>query len=535
MRERPPAVRRTAHRRMPVGPLLAALIGIVAVLATGCTVGPSQRPPVAVRGDSMAAPETLSPLTTSDPIPLPNPAPGVATIDFADCTSEIAQTLPAPLPADRGLRIECGTIEVPIDPESPVMTTQLQVIRVGTGKLGTRPPLAVVGDSAAEPTARAAAIMAGQAPAALLEAFDLVGIDRRGAGYDTLDCAPATARAALVDADPGALDEASLNRLLDRARDLVQQCTIDVDSGLAPYRSASTGADLAELTTALGVRQLSTIGVGDGATAVLDWARAAPADVGRVLLDGPPQPGLDDPELTDSRARATEAAFDAFATACTGRPDCPLGPDPRQRVQALMQRLEVRPLASPIGDRLTAGTALLALRTGLLEPRGWPALASAVAAADAGDPVPLLSVLDRMLGPRGTFDGSLATACNDTQRRLAPAQAAEFAARMRTDHPLFGAAMALQVVACAPWPTGRAPAPAPRAMLPPMLVVGTAADPRSTIDGAKRLAESLPGAVFMSWQGAGTGAYPRTPCVADVATAMLAGGLLPPDGTLCPP
>jgi pimeloyl-ACP methyl ester carboxylesterase len=520
---------------MPARPLLAALIGAVAVLVAGCTVGPSQRPPVAVRGDSMAAPAPQGPSTTSDPLPLPDPAPGTATIPFADCTAEIAETLPAPLPADRGLRIECGTIEVPIDPDSPVMTTQLQVIRVGTGTLGTRPPLAVVGDSATEPTARAAAIMAEQAPAALLDAFDLVGIDRRGAGYDTLDCAPAGARAALVDADPGALDETSLGRLLDRARDLVQQCTIDVDSGLAPYRSASTGSDLAELVRALGVRQLSTIGVGDGAAAVLGWARTTPAAVGRVLLDGPPQPGLDDPELTDTRARATEAAFDAFATACTGRPDCPLGPDPRQRVQALMQQLEVRPLASAIGDRLTAGTALLALRTGLLEPRGWPALATAVAAADAGDPAPLLSVLDRMLGPRGTFDGTLATACNDTQRRLAPAQAAEFAARMRTDHPLFGAAMALQVVACAPWPTGRAPAPAPRAMLPPMLVIGTAADPRSTLDGARRLAESLPGAVFMSWQGAGSGAYPRTPCVADVATQMLTGGVLPAGGTLCPP
>src|SRR5690606_30384946 len=140
-------------------------------------------------------------------------------------------------------------------------------------------------------------------------------------------------------------------------------------------------------------------------------------------------------------------------------------------------------LASPIGDRLTAGTALLALRNGLVEPRNWPALAAALAAADAGDPVPLLGTLDRELGPRGSFDGALATACNDTQRRLAPAQAAEFATHMRTTYPLFGAAMALQVVTCAPWPTGRPPAPATPAGVPPMLVIGTAADPRSTLDG----------------------------------------------------
>ncbi|MGI5129688.1 alpha/beta hydrolase [Pseudonocardia sp. CA-107938] len=514
---------------------IAVLLGTVAVLATACTVGPSQRPPVAVRGDNMVAPAPPGTPAPTEPVPLPSPAPGASTIAFSDCTAEVALALPTPLPPDRGLHVECGTLEVPVDPDVPVATTQLQVVRVGTGTPGERPPLAVVGDSATEPTARAAVLMAAQAPPALLDAFDLIGIDRRGAGYDTLDCAPATARAALVDADPGAIDEASLGRLLDRARDLVQQCTIDVDSGLAPYRSASTGADLAELTGALGVRQLSAIGAGDGAAAVLDWARAEPARVGRVVLDGPPQPGLDDPDLTDTRARATEAAFDAFATACTGRADCPLGPDPRKRVQALVQRLEGRPLASPTGDRLTAGTALLAVRTALLEPRRWPTLATALTAADAGDPAPLLAVLDRMLGPRGTFDGTLATACNDTQRRLAPAQAAEFAAKMRDAHPLFGAAMALQVVACAPWPTGRPAAPTGGAGLPPVLVIGTSADPRSTLDGARRLAQALPGAVFVSWQGAGSGAFPRTACVADVTTQMLAAGLLPADGTLCPP
>ncbi|SHK62030.1 TAP-like protein [Pseudonocardia thermophila] len=526
MRQRPPALR---------GTLVGLVTLLAAALVAACTVGPSVRPPVAVRGDERIAPGPPAPGPPTGSAPLPSPAPGTSTIDFVDCTDELQLTLRDPLPADRGLRIDCGMIEVPIDPDAPLSITQLQVLRIGTGRPGTKPPLAVVGDSAAEPTARFAAILAGQVPVELLEAYDLVGIDRRGAGYDNLDCAPDTTRAALVDASPTAVDEASLDRLLERARDLVQQCTIDVDSGLASYRSASTGSDLEELRHGLGVRQLSAIGVGDGAAAVLEWARSAPAHVGRVVLDGPPQPGLDDPDLTDSRARATEAAFDAFATACTGGADCPLGPDPRTRVTALMQRLDARPLASPIGDRLTAGTALYALRTALVEPRNWPDLASALAAADAGDPVPLLATLDRALGPRGTFDGTLATACNDTQRRLAPAQAAEFAARMRQAHPLFGGAMALQVVLCAPWPTGRPMGPGIPAGTPPMLVIGTAADPRSTLEGARHLAQQLPGGVFVSWQGAGTGAFPRTACVSDVVTGMLVNGLLPPDGTLCPP
>lgn len=529
---RPPAARGAARR----GAALVAMVSTLALL-TACTVGPSQRPPVAVRGDNMPAQAPAAPSAPSGPRPLPEPQPGVSTIDYTDCTAEVLSVLQIPVAPDRQLRLDCGTLEVPLDPEQPAeATTQLQVIRAGAGPRDPqRPPLAVVGDSAAEPSALIAAVLAGQVPPDLLNRFDLVAIDRRGSGFDSLQCAPPSARAALVDADPGAIDEPSLGRLLDRARELVQQCTIDEDGNLATFRSATTALDLETLRDALGVRQLSALGIGDGAAAVLGWARAEPDAAGRIVLDGPPQPGLDDPDLTDTRIRATEAAFDAFAASCAARPDCPLGADPRTTVAGLVQRLQARPLASIGGDRLTAGTALYALRIGLIEPRGWPTLAAAVAAANAGDPAPLLAGLDRVLGPRGTFDGSLATTCNDTTRRLAPGQAAEFAARMRDTYPLFGAAMALQVVVCAPWPTGRTPAPDTGAGLPPLLVVGAAADPRSTLDGARRLAQSLPGAVFVSWQGAGTGAFPRTACVSDVVTRMLVDGVLPADGTLCPP
>jgi hypothetical protein len=66
-------------------------------------------------------------------------------------------------------------------------------------------------------------------------------------------------------------------------------------------------------------------------------------------------------------------------------------------------------------------------------------------------------------------------------------------------------------------------------------VIGTAHDPRGPLDGSRRLAAALPGALFLSWQGAGTGAYPRTPCVTDAVETLLVDGALPADGTLCPP
>ena len=119
---------------------------------------------------------------------------------------------------------------------------------------------------------------------------------------------------------------------------------------------------------------------------------------------------------------------------------------------------------------------------------------------------------------------------------MTPGEVGELARRWRTVYPLFGATMAQRLLACGPWPTAAAPVvPDPGDQLPPMLVIGTAHDPRGTLENARRVASETPGALFLSWQGAGTGAYPRTPCVVAAVDTVLVAGSTPLDGTLCPP
>jgi pimeloyl-ACP methyl ester carboxylesterase len=512
-----------------------ALLCLVTVLA-GCTVGPSQRPPVAVRGENMpAAPD----MATPTPVPaLPEPEQQQASIPFFECTEDTLVTLVEPVPADRTLQVDCGELTVPADPDQPSLgAVTLGVIRVGeAGAPANRPPLLVLGDSTREPSTRHAAVLAGQIDPTLLQSYTLVGLDRRGAGMDILHCAPDAARAALVDADAQSTGETDLALLLEGARAVVQECNLTLDGGLGSYRTAASAADVELLRAALGVERLSAVGVGDGAAALTMWARAAPRSVGRLVLDGPPHPTQDEPDLTDSRAAAAEAALGAFGVACTARPDCPLGADPRAAVTALLAQLERQPLLATDGSRLTAGATVTALLSDLGEPRRWPALAAALAAASAGDPVPMLTILAPLTGPRGLFDGMLATSCNDTQRRLAPGEIGEVAQRWSTAYPTFGSTFAIRLLACAPWPTGReAPLSGQADDAPPILVIGTAADPRGALDGSRRTADSLATARFVSWQGAGTGAYPRTPCITAVVDRMLLDGVLPESGTLCPP
>jgi hypothetical protein len=148
----------------------------------------------------------------------------------------------------------------------------------------------------------------------------------------------------------------------------------------------------------------------------------------------------------------------------------------------------------------------------------------------------MLTVLDPLVGPRGLFDGMLATNCNDSSRRLSPGEVGDLVQRWHAAYPVFGATLALRLLACAPWPAdGPEPASSQAEGAPPILVIGNAADPRGPLDGSRRTAEVLAPARFLSWQGAGTGAYPRTPCVRGVVDAMLIDGVVPESGILCPP
>lgn len=530
----------SSARRLPAR--AAVLLTAVLLACAACSVGPSQRPAVAVRGEGITAPPPPTAPAPAAPGPptLPAPDPQRPIADFLDCTSESLAVAPVPVPADRALHIDCAELTVPSDPDQPQAgRTRIGIVRVGlTDAPENRPPLLVLGDSAMEPSALHAVTVAAQVPRQILDTYTLVGLDRRGVGADALDCAPASARAALVDA--ATADEATLAELLEHARSVVQECHVLLSGGASGFRTASTAADVAELRDALGVARLSAVGVGDGAAALARWAAAAPDAVGRLVLDGPPDPGLDEPARSEARAKAAEGAFDAFAAACTARPDCPLAPDPRAAVTGLLLRLRIATMYAADGRTLTAGGATTALLAGLGEPRTWPRLASAITAAGAGDPVDLLDLLDPVAGLGGRFDAMLATACNDATRRLAPGEIAQLAAGWRSEYPLFGTTMALRLLACAPWPTvTEAPPRAAVGPLPPVLVLGTEHDPRGPSEGSRRAAEALPSGRFLSWQGSGTGAYPRTPCVNEAVGRLLVDGV-PPAGDmerslLCPP
>ena len=446
------------------------------------------------------------------------------------------------MPAGRALQVDCGEIAVPADHEQPGrgrVSLERAERRARRGRRTDRPPLLVLGDTAGEASALAAVQLAAQVqPGAAGPLTCWSAWTAAAPARDLLDCAPLDARAAIMDAELDGTGDAELAWLLEEARSVVQECTITLDGGLGNFR-----------TTASHRRHRDAAARARGGPAVRDRGRRRGGRAGRLGPGQSRRPSAGwcstarrtrrwtSPSSASPGPSAAEAAFNAFAVACTAQPVCPLGADPRLTVTGMLGRLQVRPQAAVDGRRLTAGRAVGALLTGLGEPNGWPALADALAAVDPGDPTPLLDLLEPVAGPDGRFDVMLATSCNDTRRRLAPGEVADLYNRWRSRLPdlrrAAGAAPAgLRPVADRRAAAARAGRPTGA---PPILVIGTAADPRNPADGARSTADSLASARFLYWQGAGTGAYPRTACVRSVVDADLLGGVIPQPEVLCPP
>ncbi|HZZ46525.1 MAG TPA: alpha/beta hydrolase [Pseudonocardia sp.] len=485
------------------------------------------------------------------PAPLPTqpdgpkvPTPDVGNADaaqFLDCTDDMQQVLPVPIPPDRKLRFECT--DIPVDSDDADAFGRQRQSSIGLMRVSltdqppdSRPPLLVVGDSNGETGTIRAARLAAQAPVALLQRFTLVGLDRRGEGTSRLDCVPPDVRSSLADADPGTGGQAGVDAQLERARSAIQECTLSEADALTKYSTAITSADIEQAKVLLGVRTLSAVGLGNGSGALATWAQNSPASVGRVVLDSPPDPTADAISAARGRAEAAESTFDAFGQQCQSQPGCPLGADPRAMLTGLITQLRAHPIVGGDGEILTSGSALNAVLIGLDEPADWPGLATAIGRARSGDAGGLLHYLEEWLGPNGRFDLALATRCNDFPQRVSPPQVSQLINQWQAKSPLFGALEAESLVLCTAWPVPTNPSrPGPADSAPPLLVLASAQSPREPLTGYQRAADQLATAKLINWQGAGLGAYPRTPCVNKAVDAFLRDGAIPQTSVLCPP
>ncbi|RLK61655.1 alpha/beta fold hydrolase [Actinokineospora cianjurensis] len=499
------------------------------VLLAACTAGPSVRPGIVVNDGGDPGVSTSSAAPGPAPVPqLNQPNPGRSI--WGPCGPEVLAAFPAPAKVD----IACGKITGTLDsPYAPGRGgVRLQVLKAGTGPI----PLVVVNEVDGLPGTVYAARLAELLPPELLAKFSLVGIDRRGTGNsDAVRCVPEEVRFALLDADPRALD---VEGLVDQARTAGQQCSIALESRLPAIDTWRTAADVESLRVALGMDRLHAIGHGEGSRVLAVYADRYPDRVGRVVLDGAPDPNEDAVVALEGVAAGADATFAAFADDCAKRA-CELGANARQAFAEVLNQAASAPLATDDID-LTPGLILRAVQAALADRAGWPALSRALADARGGNPTALAALVTPLVLESeevpATFDATLVTRCNDTKSRLSTEALNAAAKDWNTRYPYFGALTAEWLAVCSPWPVPSHPVSTPTApTAPPIVVLATATDPLTPLSGTERAAQQLTTATLITWQGTGHGALGHSPCATEAAQSFLLNATAPRDGTVCPP
>lgn len=419
----------------------------------------------------------------------------IASCALAAAAPASAALMFAPCPGDGN---RCATLAVALDPSGALPgSVELHVERErGTGAINS-----TIVELAGGP---------GQAATPLLEdTFDELGISDAGRQIVAFD-QRGTGRSGLLRCP-----------LLEHADQLsstaaAAACAASLGARRGVYTTADSVADLEALRAALGVQRISLYAVSYGTKLALDYARAYPTHVDRMVLDSTLPPQGEDPLYRDSYAAIPRILAQRCAGACSS-----FTPDPGAELHALVERLAVAPLRGVVIDpdgrprRYSLGREqLLALLFGgdfddaLRRP-----FAADVHAALLGDPAPLLR-----LGRAGVAEETAytppeelssavyaATLCEELafpwsrSDPLAdrPGQAAATIAALG-DSPFypFDAATALgsdEIRLCLQWPNAD-PAPEPPAPLPdvPTLIISGGSDTRTPTEDALAVHAAIP-------------------------------------------
>ncbi len=521
------------------------------LFVSGCTVGPSSRPDLAVFGQIGTAPST----TTGRAL-----GPGGPGQDAAFTTGwQPCDQLDAAVDGASTFDTGCTRLLVPVDHATPGGTDlALAVGRARRADLPDDAPTLVVVDAAGPLEAGLAgaarvANIAASLPATITDKFQIVVPDIRGAvtsGVSTCWRDYPVEFLYTLAADQTATDAAAL--LVDVTRAFTFGCQDYVGPEMVFFNSSQAADDLDALRSALGEDTLSLLGTGYGATLGAVYADRYPGRVGRVALDAPSDHAATPADRASTSAAAYEKSLRTFAADCAARPDCPLitapggsGPaagstaddsaaDAVSAVNAAISTLDSG--TERAGDVTVSSSAVLwAMVMALPDRSRWPGLAAAIADTARGDGITLIDLLDSLIrDPRAAVSARTMIDCNDAGERLADSDLPGRFADAKAAAPVFGSFLVAVTSLCRQWPTPDAALGKLRgAGAAPVLVVSGADDP--VAPGAGRaIAGQLASATLISYPGPEHGGYRRNDCVTAAVNAYLLDSTLPVDDTLCP-
>ncbi|MGO4445790.1 alpha/beta hydrolase [Mycobacterium sp. 2YAF39] len=518
--------------RRPVRVLgIAALV--LSVLLAGCAPGLAANPRFAT--DSGAHPQG-EPQTTQVPQGPPPIEPPKNDLSWRECTSQVfSDASVAPVP---GVRLDCATYDADLDPiKGASGSISIGVVRATTNETpGDAGPLVMTTGSDL-PTSMQLPVFLTRSGADVLKARPVVAVDRRGIGMSgALDCRDLYDRQAMQDQaqfQPGDDPVANLGEITQAA---TTGCTDTIAPGDSAYDNAHAAEDIERLRSTWDVPSLALFGIGNGAQVALAYAGSHPNKVARLVLDSPLPLGVAAEAAMEQRVKGEQSALDAWATQCV-TVNCPLGPDPKGAVDAVLDQVRGFDATSTH----SVATVAEAIATALAYPRGdrvasTNRLASALAGARSGDWGAMDTLIAEAETLRGT-DGQFVNSCSDSLNRPTPDRVRELVVAWEKLYQQFGQVGALELVQCLNWPSGSAPEE-PQNLKTPVLLLGGQHDPIVGNEGVAAVAATVINAGAANrrvmWQGIGHGASVYSPCALPPVIGYLDSGKLPDTDTFCP-
>ncbi|WP_407552313.1 alpha/beta hydrolase [Streptomyces sp. Pv4-95] len=472
----------------------------------------------------------VSPLPESPrdaPAPAPAPPP---PLTFGPCPSSVPD--PAP-PA----RVTCGRLAVPLDhsdPHGPQIRIAVSRVRA-TGTPAERRGVLLVNPGGPGGSGLPYAVTKrAKLPPSVQRAYDVIGFDPRGTGLSApADCGPMGGLFDAPGADPVPRDGHEEKAHLDRLRRLADDCAHTVGAALPHLSTEQTAHDMDALRAALGEPTIGFLGVSYGSYLGAAYAAAHPHRVGRMVLDSVVGPwSWHDFDVRQARAMLRQRAtlFRLLARDRYG-----LGDTPRA-VRLSYTRVRAGLARHPVDGFGTADFDRTVYRA-LGRTERWAALGDGLHRYLRDGTVTGLRPDEDFAGPASrTYEAAnRVVKCADGPGP-APAEVLADIRRLRRLDPL-PILTGLEASACAYW--GRGPAPrtplgSPHA--PPALLVASAHDPVTPIEGAHALRRTLPGSRVITLDddySHGVFASRGNACVDDTVANYLLNGTQPPTDVHC--
>ena len=512
--------------------ITSSLLVVTALLA-GCAPGLAANPRFAT--DAGAKPQGKA-TTTKPPSGPPPIAKPKNDLSWHDCTTK--EFGEAAVPAAPGVKLDCASYDADLDPVNGAAgTLSIGVVRATSAQTPADAGPLVFTTGSDLPSSLQLPVWLARAGADVLQKHPIVAVDRRGMGLSSpVDCLDQFDRQVIRDQAQFESGNDPVANLADLIQNATTSCTDTIAPGNSAYDDSHAATDIERLRSTWDVPALALIGIGNGAQVALSYAGSHPDKVARLVLDSPVALGVGAEAAAEQQVKGQQSSLDAFAAQCAAV-NCPLGPDPKGAVSALLA--DAKAGHGPAG--LSVATIANAIGTALGYPAGdrvgtTNELAAALATARSGDTNLLTNLVNRAQGINGT-DGQFVNSCSDALNRPTPDRIRELVVAWAKLYPQFGTVGALNLVKCVSWPTTQPPQ-APKVLKVNVLLMGVENDPIVGNEGVSATAATIINATAASkrvmWQGIGHGASIYSSCAVPPLVGYLDSGTLPSTDTYCP-